>query len=86
MLVLDLLATLPGYQGQGIGTAMLRWGMAKADEWQTRIYLEATPAGYPVYIKHGWRVVEEIRLDFSQHGGVGSEPFLVMMRDPLPPS
>lgn len=84
LLVLDLLATLPDHQGRGVGTEMLRWGMQKADAWQARIYLESTPEGYPVYLKHGWRPVEEVSLDFSQHGGVGSEPFVVMIRDPLP--
>lgn len=65
---------------------MLQWGMQLADTWQTRIYLEATPEGYPVYLKHGWKPVEELVLDFGQHGGEGKQPFWVMMRDPLPVS
>ncbi|KAJ5172058.1 hypothetical protein N7492_004651 [Penicillium capsulatum] len=83
-MMLDLLATHPDYQGRGVGTALLRWGMDQADAWQVRIYLESTPKGYPMYTKHGWRPVEEVTIDFSQNGGEGSEKFVIMIRDPVP--
>lgn len=82
--MLDLLATLPGYQGRGIGSAMLRWGLSQADARECRVYLEATGEGYPLYIKHGFRAVEEITLDRGQFGGVGTETFAIMIRDPRP--
>lgn len=81
-IVLDLLGTLPEYQGRGIGSAMLKWGMEKADAWQTRIFLEATPEGVSLYIKNGWKPLEEVTLDYRPFGGVGSESFVLMMRDP----
>ncbi|KAJ5569489.1 uncharacterized protein N7459_008919 [Penicillium hispanicum] len=83
-MMLDLLATLPSHQGRGYGTAMLRWGMSKADAWQRRIYLEATAAGYPLYLKLGWKPVEEISLDFTQYGAKGLDTFVIMIRDPVP--
>ncbi|KAJ5484189.1 hypothetical protein N7539_005985 [Penicillium diatomitis] len=83
-LLLDFLATTPSYQGRGVGSALLRWGTAKADEKQLRIYLEATEAGYPVYVKHGWKVVEEVFFDREQFGGHGRDRFILMMRDPKP--
>lgn len=83
-LVLDLLATLPGYQGRGIGSAMLRWGTKKADQYQCRVYLEATGEGYPLYTKHGFKPVEEIALERALYGGMGTETFWIMIRDPLP--
>jgi hypothetical protein len=58
--------------------------MKKADAWQTRIYLEATPEGLPVYLKFGWKPVEEITLDLAAHGNVGRDKFVVMIRDPAP--
>lgn len=82
--MLDLLATLPTHQRRGIGSTLLQWGTAKADEWQVRIYLEATGEGYPVYVKHGWKPVEEIHLDRTQYGGQGQESFMLMIRDPKP--
>lgn len=61
----------------------LKWGLEKADASKRRVYLEATPEGYPLYYKYGWRPVEEqFTLDFTQYGGVGSQTFVVMMRDP----
>lgn len=61
---------------------MLKWGTTKADAWGSRIYLEATDVGYPVYINHGFRPVEEVILDRAQFGGEGSESFVIMIRDP----
>lgn len=83
--VLDLLATVPSHQGRGVGSALLRWGIEKADELQTRIYLEATSEGLPVYLKYGWEPVEKIVLDLEAYGDEGQQDFMVMIRDPVPP-
>ena len=83
LLVLDLLATLPGHQGRGFGSAILKWGMQKADASQSRIFLEATPKGVPVYLKYGWKILEEVTIDFTPFGNTGSETFYLMMRDPV---
>ncbi|OQE13764.1 hypothetical protein PENFLA_c043G02684 [Penicillium flavigenum] len=82
-IILDLLATLPEYQGRGFGSAVLKWGMEKADASQSRIFLEGTPEGVPVYLKHGWKILEEVVMDYTQFGGVGQESFFMMMRDPV---
>ncbi|KAF3015417.1 hypothetical protein E8E15_002082 [Penicillium rubens] len=82
-IVLDLLATLPEYQGRGFGSAVLKWGMEKADASQSRIFLEGTPEGVPIYLKHGWKILEEVVMDYTQFGGVGQESFFLMMRDPV---
>ncbi|KAJ5670962.1 hypothetical protein N7507_000089 [Penicillium longicatenatum] len=84
VIVLDLLATLPSHQGRGIGSALIRWGTQLADSLQTRIYLEATPEGYPIYLKYGWKRLDEVELDLGKFGGHGKESFILMMRDPVP--
>ncbi|THC94813.1 hypothetical protein EYZ11_005720 [Aspergillus tanneri] len=81
-MVLDMLCVLPDYQGKGIGTRFLKWGMDKADANNARIYLEATLEGYPLYLKYGWKVVEEFVLDYEKYGGAGSQKFVLMMREP----
>ncbi|RMJ25796.1 hypothetical protein PHISP_03355 [Aspergillus sp. HF37] len=81
-LILDFLATLPAHQGKGVGSMFLRWGLDKADAAQRRVYLEATPEGYPLYCKYGWRAVERVMVDFAPHGGEGSQSLVIMMRDP----
>ncbi|GLB34348.1 putative acetyltransferase (GNAT) domain containing protein [Lyophyllum shimeji] len=81
-IVLELLLTHPQHQGKGVGKALLDWGVRKADQKNARIYLEATPEGYPLYRKYGWRDVGELVMDFSLYGGEGDARYVVMIRKP----
>ncbi|KAF7174475.1 hypothetical protein CNMCM5623_007358 [Aspergillus felis] len=81
-IVLELLATHPQHQGKGVGKALLDWGVRMADERNVQIYLEATPEGYPLYSKCGWRDMEDLVLDYSLYGGEGKGTFVVMIREP----
>ncbi|KAE8150916.1 acyl-CoA N-acyltransferase [Aspergillus avenaceus] len=81
-MVLDLLATRPGHGGKGVGTTLLQWGIEYADAHNRRIYLEATVDGCPLYLKHGWRKLEEVVIDYGEFGGKGQQAFTLMMRDP----
>lgn len=81
--VLDFLATLPSHRGRGIGSALLEWGIAIADTLHTRIYLEATHAGLPLYRKYGWKIVEQLVLDLESYGECGQEIFTLMLREPV---
>ncbi|GFF26533.1 hypothetical protein IFM61606_05328 [Aspergillus udagawae] len=81
-IVLELLVTHPQHQGKGVGKALLDWGMRMADERHVRIYLEATPEGYPLYRKSGWRDVEDLVMDYSLYGGEGDATYVVMIREP----
>ncbi|KAH1293171.1 hypothetical protein KXX16_003026 [Aspergillus fumigatus] len=83
--VLELLVTHPQHQGKGVGKALLDWGVRMADQKQARIYLEATPEGYPLYRKCGWRDVEDIVMDYSVYGGEGEATYAVMIREPALP-
>ncbi|KAJ5729521.1 uncharacterized protein N7483_004029 [Penicillium malachiteum] len=85
-MMLDLLATLPSCQGRGVGTALLLWGTELADKLQARIYLESTPEGYPLYLKYGWKKIDEATLDLDQLNSHGKDTFVLMMRDPQPVS
>lgn len=58
--------------------------MEKADASQSRIFLEGTPEGVPIYLKHGWKILEEVIMDYRLFGSVGQESFFLMMRDPVP--
>jgi hypothetical protein len=41
--------------------------------------------GVPAYLKHGWKIVEEIQLDYTERGGEGSQKFALMIREPQEP-
>ena len=52
-----------GHQGQGIGHALLRTGLALCDQQQMPAYLESTnELNPPLYRKHGFEAVSEERL------------------------
>ena len=67
--MLALLITRPDFQGKGAGSALVKHGLAFADELDLPTWLEASPAGYPVYKKLGFEDVEPHDTDFRQYGG-----------------
>ena len=60
---LDMLGVRKEFQGKGAGTTLLRWGLEKADEAGIEAYLAASPAGTPLYKKHGFELLETVLID-----------------------
>jgi len=56
-------------QARGVGSAMLHAGMQRADKEGLLIWLEATPAGHPVYEHFGWKTVDSVEIDLSDFAG-----------------
>ena len=77
---LELLAARPEWQGKGVGSALLRWGLERADEEGVEAYLEASPAGKGLYEKMGFREVGRLVVPSREEGG---EDFVecFMLRD-----
>jgi len=66
----------PACQGRGIGAALLRHTLARIDEQHLHAYLESSnPANVPLYRRHGFEVVREIRVE-------GAPPVIPMIRPP----
>ncbi|KAL9487978.1 hypothetical protein ACSS6W_000255 [Trichoderma asperelloides] len=55
---LELLAVKPQFQGKGAASLMLKYGVEKADEDKVECFLDASPAGQPIYERYGFRVVQ----------------------------
>lgn len=54
------IAVDPGQQGRGIGSALLRTGLARADEAGERVILvTSSPSNVPFYERHGFTVAVE---------------------------
>ncbi|KAI0471721.1 hypothetical protein GGR56DRAFT_655290 [Xylariaceae sp. FL0804] len=90
MLGLSLICTAPEHQRKGAATAMMAPMLKIADAAGLRTYLEATPAGRPLYQRLGFRVVDAIPVDPTRltGGKVITHPYSisVMIRDPQPAS
>jgi ribosomal protein S18 acetylase RimI-like enzyme len=66
----------PVHQGKGIGAALLRHTLVQVDEQHLHAYLESSnPANVPLYRRHGFEVIREIRVG-------GSPPVIPMLRVP----
>ncbi|KAG4429455.1 hypothetical protein IFR05_015066 [Cadophora sp. M221] len=88
---LSLLMTDPKYQRRGIGTALLKWGHERADREGVPCFLIASPAGHPLYVHVGWKVIgEPMQVDLKNWAeyaaggdmGWGTYRFYYMLRLP----
>ena len=59
---LPMIGVDPNAQGRGIGAALLRHGLARADESGVAAYLESSnPRNIPLYERHGFEAMVEIQ-------------------------
>jgi hypothetical protein len=56
------------HQRNGLGTLPIREGLSIADKYKVNTYLEASPEGFNLYLRHGWPEVDEMRLDLKPYG------------------
>ena len=80
--VMHILAVHPDHQGKGLGGRLLQLGLEEADKARAQTYIEASPAGLPVYLKYGWKAVDEMVIDMRPYGGHGVEHQPFLMREP----
>ncbi|OQD70359.1 hypothetical protein PENDEC_c024G05370 [Penicillium decumbens] len=62
---LEILGVDPAYQGYGLGSKLLKWGLSRADEEGVEVYLCSSPEGRRVYEKYGF----EGKIPFSLFPG-----------------
>ena len=67
--LLDILTTHPDHHRRGAGTMLLKWGIDKADQLGLDSYLEGSSLGRPLYERHGYQPVREVKSDLSEFGG-----------------
>ncbi|KAL4930439.1 GNAT family N-acetyltransferase [Aspergillus undulatus] len=79
---LETLVTHPEYQGKGVASALLQWGIDEADRLNLMVYLEATEAGKPLYKRFGFDTVHEMDFDAAEYGGIGKQRYTFMIRYP----
>ncbi|KXT00698.1 hypothetical protein AC578_8248 [Pseudocercospora eumusae] len=82
---IGMVATQPTYQHHGAGTMLLEDILAEADEAGIECYLEATDTAKPLYERHGFVTVNELRFDPAAYGiyGFNIERQTIMVRGAL---
>lgn len=71
--VTELMLTHPSHQRKGLATRLLRFVFDQADKEGRRCYIEASPDGYPVYVKAGFKEVDRIDFGLEEFGGDAGE-------------
>ncbi|KAJ1554502.1 hypothetical protein HK405_004890, partial [Cladochytrium tenue] len=67
---LETLAVAPTGQRTGAGSALVAWGAALADAEGLPIFLEATPVGYPLYLRFGFEALGVVDFEVARRWGV----------------
>ena len=76
------LAVSPTHQRLGLGSLLIREGLARADAVGAKTYLESSAVGVPLYLRHGFKQVDDIVIDMRPYGGTGIASAKCMMRGP----
>lgn len=68
-LVIEFFAVHPQHQGKGVGTALLRHGIQKAEELGIDIFVLAFVGGFRVYKNMGFITLDSLVQDATAYGG-----------------
>lgn len=69
---MELLMTAEECKGRGAGGMILEHGIALADEEQVECYIDASPAGRPLYERHGFEFTKQEKLPMGYHYNFGT--------------
>ncbi|RAK87112.1 hypothetical protein BO79DRAFT_197774 [Aspergillus costaricaensis CBS 115574] len=81
VLTLEYLTTHPDYWRQGVGSMLVQSGLRVADQYGIKTYVMSEPAGLKVYLNHGFRVVDEITVEYEQFGGTEPTTHYFLVRE-----
>ncbi|THW02716.1 hypothetical protein D6D25_08526 [Aureobasidium pullulans] len=77
---LGIMVVKPGYQGRGVGSFAMKWGVDLADRLGLPIYVEATLPGRRLYERWGFEVQETMPFDARVFGAPSKAEHYCMVR------
>ena len=77
-----MIAVTPEYHGRGIGATLIEAGLKVVDDASAKAYIEASPMGLSLYLRHGWKKVDEIVIDLRDFGGNEVVSEVCLLREP----
>jgi N-acetylglutamate synthase-like GNAT family acetyltransferase len=77
-----VIAVHQDYQRRGVGTLLVQWGLAEAERLQLPIYLQASTAGYPLYLKLGFHKVDTVVIKAEDWDGSSDKAYNAMVKYP----
>ncbi|OJJ66004.1 hypothetical protein ASPBRDRAFT_189481 [Aspergillus brasiliensis CBS 101740] len=83
VLTLEYLTTHPDYWRQGVGSMLVQSGLRVADQYGIKTYVMSEPAGLKVYLNHGFKVVDEVAVDYTRFGGTEPTVHCFLVREPV---
>lgn len=79
--VLGLLCVHREAQRQGVGAALVQWGLNWSAEENLPAYLEASTAGFPLYQKLGFKKIDTMIVKAEDWNGDRDLQYNVMLHD-----
>jgi GNAT superfamily N-acetyltransferase len=79
--VLGLLCVHRDAQRKGVGAALVQWGLDRSREERLPAYLEASPAGFPLYQKLGFNKIDTMIVKAEDWHGDRDLQYNVMLHD-----
>ena len=80
--VLCTLVTRADWRRQGAGGMLLQWGIKEAAKEGVSAYLEAVPEAVSTYNSHGFKHVQDTKVDCSDWGLDHTVVLAIMRKDP----
>ena len=79
--MLNLLCVHRDFQRRGAGTLLVQWGLAKSESLGLPAYLEASPAGYGLYLKLSFHQIDVVVVKAEEYDGPCDRHYVVMLKE-----
>ncbi|EUC47629.1 hypothetical protein COCMIDRAFT_3424 [Bipolaris oryzae ATCC 44560] len=81
-ILLELLVTSSKHRRRGAGSLLVQWGLAKSEELQLPVFLQASAQGQQLVQNYGFETIDRVKFTLADYGLTGTELMSVMIRYP----